>query len=109
MQLLPHLRTYPKLVPQEDTKRRTEANQKRKNCRKKSRLLRTTTKNEDQAMDQNNGLETKISKEETKTTLTMDLREFPPLLIRISLQDQTSHMGTAIRTMERHMAYEGLI
>ena len=41
-------------------------------------------------MEQNDGLEAKISKEETRTILTMDL-EIPPLLIRVSLQDQTSH------------------
>ena len=29
-------------------------------------------------MDQNNGLEARISKEETKTKLTIDLREIPP-------------------------------
>ena len=50
-------------------------------------------------MDQNNGLVVKISKEETRTTIMMELREFHPLLIRISLQDQTSHMGTKIRIM----------
>ena len=35
-------------------------------------------------MDQNNGLEANISKEENRTTQTMDLREIPPQLIRIS-------------------------
>ena len=59
--------------------------------RKKSCLLRTTTKNEDQTMDQNNGLETKISKNETRTTLTMYLRENPPQLMKVSLPDQTSN------------------
>ena len=54
-------------------------------------------------MDQNNGLEAKILKEEISTTLTMDLREIPPPLIRISPQDQVSHMGTTIRTREDHM------
>ena len=71
--------------------------------RKKSRLLRTTTKNEDQIMDQNNWLEANTFKEETRTTITMDLREIPLLFIRVSLQDQTSHMGTTIRTMEDYM------
>ena len=54
-------------------------------------------------MDQNNGLEANTFKEETRTTITMDLREIPLLFIRVSLQDQTSHMGTTIRTMEDHM------
>ena len=53
-------------------------------------------------MDQNNGLKAKISKEETRSTLTMDIREIIPQLNRISLPDQTSHMGT-IRIMEDHM------
>ena len=41
--------------------------------RKELRLLRITTKNEDQTMDQNNGLEAKISKEETRTLPTIGL------------------------------------
>ena len=32
-------------------------------------------------MDQNNGLEAKISEEETRTTLPMDLREVSPQLV----------------------------
>ena len=54
-------------------------------------------------MRQNNGLEIKISKEETRTTITMDLGEIPPLLTRVSLQDPTLHMGTAFPIMEDHM------
>ena len=38
LQLLPHKRTYSKLMPQEDTGRRTETNQKRKNCPEESHL-----------------------------------------------------------------------
>ena len=71
--------------------------------RKESRLLKTTTKNEDKTMDQNNGLKAMIFKEETRTLLTIDLGEVPLLLTRISLQDQTSQMGITIRTMEDHM------
>ena len=70
---------------------------------KKSRLLRTASKNEDQTMDHRNGPEAKISKRETGTTLTMDLRETPPPLIKTSPPDQTSHLGTTIRTIEDHM------
>ena len=70
---------------------------------KKSRLFRITTKDEDQIMDQNNGLGAKISKEETRTTITMDLGETPPLPTRISLQGQISHMETTVHTMEAHM------
>ena len=54
-------------------------------------------------MDQNNGLQAKISKEETRTTRTMDLGEIPPLPNRVSLQGQTLHMGTTVRTTEDHM------
>ena len=71
--------------------------------RKKSRLLRTIIKKEDQIMDQNSGLDAKISKEETRTTKTMDLREMPPLPNRVSLQDQALHMGTTFRTTEDQM------
>ena len=40
-------------------------------------------------MDQNNELEAKISKEETKTLPTIDLGEVPLMRTRISLQDPT--------------------
>ena len=98
LRLLTHKWTYPKFVPQKryETKNRNESKMK-DSLRKRSRLLRNTTGKEDQAMEQNNALEAKTTKEETRTTLTMDLRDTPPLLIRISLQNQTSHMGKTIR------------
>ena len=40
-------------------------------------------------MDQNDGLEAKVFKEEIKTILTTDSGEILLLLIRNSLQDQT--------------------
>ena len=40
---------------------------------RKSPLPKTKTESEDQAMDQNIGLEAKIFREETRTTLRMDL------------------------------------
>ena len=70
--------------------------------RKELRLFRITTKNEDQTMDRNNGLENRISKEETTTIITTDL-EVPPILTTISLQDQTPHMGLTAQTMEDHL------
>ena len=70
--------------------------------RKKSPLLKTTTKHEDQIIDQNNGLEAKISKE-NRITIMIDLQEASPHLIRIFPQGQTSHMGITIRAMEDHM------
>ena len=41
-------------------------------------------------MEQNNGLEVKISKEEIRITIMIDLQEILPHLIRIFLQGQTS-------------------
>ena len=54
-------------------------------------------------MDQNNGLEAKTFKGETRILLTIDLREHLLLPTRISLQDQILHMGTTIRIMEDRM------
>ena len=51
-------------------------------------------------MDKNNGPEAKISKGETRILLTIDLREHLLLPTRISLQDQTLHLGRTIRIME---------
>ena len=70
---------------------------------KKSSSLKTITKNEDQIMDQNNGLEAKISKGETRILLTIDLGEHLLLPTRIYLQDQILHMGLTIRLMEDRM------
>ena len=53
-------------------------------------------------MDQNNGLEAKISKGETRI-LTIGLGEHLLLPTRISLQDQTPHMGIIIRIMDDRM------
>ena len=54
-------------------------------------------------MDRNNGLEVRISKDETTTVMAMGLGEIPPIITRISLQDQTSHMGAIAQTMEDHL------
>ena len=54
-------------------------------------------------MDQNNGLEAKTTKGETRILLTIDLGEHLLLPTRISLQDQTRHMGKTIRIMEDRM------
>ena len=54
-------------------------------------------------MDQSNGLEAKISKEEIKLTIMMDLQEIFPHLLKTSLQVPTSHMRTITRTTENHM------
>ena len=54
-------------------------------------------------MDRNSGLEAKISREETRTTIMMDLGETPPPLIRVSLYGQVLAMRTTVRTTEDHM------
>ena len=68
--------------------------------RKRLLLLKIITRNEDLIMDRNNGLEAGISKEETTTITTMGLGGIPPVITRISLQDQTSHIGIIAQTME---------
>ena len=54
-------------------------------------------------MDQNNGLEAKISKEETRTLPTIDLGGVPLMPNRLFFQDPTLHIGKTIRMMESHM------
>ena len=73
--------------------------------RKKSPLLRITTRNEDQTMDHNNGLEVRIFKEETTTLITMGLGGIPPKITKISLQDQTSHMEIIAQTMRDPLSH----
>ena len=51
-------------------------------------------------MDQNNGPEAMIFKEEIRTTLTIDSGESPLLFIKTSPQDQTLPSGTITRTTE---------
>ena len=53
-------------------------------------------------MDRNNGLEAKISREETRTTKTMGL-EIPPIITRTSLQDQSLHTGIIAQIMGDHL------
>ena len=67
-------------IPQVRAARRYEAKnwsalKTKERPRKKSPLLKTTTENKDQIMDQNNGREAKISKEEITITIMMDLQE----------------------------------
>ena len=50
-------------------------------------------------MDQRNGLEIKVSKEEIRITIMMDLQESFPHLIKISLQSPTSHMRSTANNM----------
>ena len=54
-------------------------------------------------MDQNNGLEAKTSKGETRFLLTIDLGDHLLLPARFSLQDQTLHIGKTIRKTEDRM------
>ena len=71
--------------------------------RGKSPLPKIITKNEDQTMDQNNGLEAKISKEETRTLPMIDSGEVPLIAPRFSLQDPTLQIGTTVRMIENHL------
>ena len=103
--LLPHKRTYPMLVPREDTRGRTVTNCKQKICRQKSgaysaRQQKTRTRPWIRIMDQR----PKFPEKKPGTTLMLVLRTIPPLLVRIFFPDQISHMGTTIRTMEHHMS-----
>ena len=54
-------------------------------------------------MDQSSGLEDKISREEIRIRVMMDLQEIFQHLIECSLQGPTSHMRTITRTTEDHM------
>ena len=54
-------------------------------------------------MGRKNGLEAKISREETRTTKMIDLRENPPPLIRVSIQGQILPLGTTVQTTEDYM------
>ena len=70
--------------------------------RKELRSLRITTKNEDQTIDRNNGIEARISRE-TTIIVTMGLGEIPPIITRTSPQEQTSHMGIIAQKTEDHL------
>ena len=71
--------------------------------RRKSPLPKIITKNEDQTMDQNNGPEAKIFKDETRTLAMIDLGEVPLIATKISLQDPALHIGTTVRTIDDHL------
>ena len=71
--------------------------------RRKSPLPKITTKNEDQTMDQNNGPEAKIFKDETRTLAMIDSGEVPLIATKISLQDPALHIETTVRTIDDHL------
>ena len=54
-------------------------------------------------MDQNNGLEARISKEETRTLPMIDSGEVPLIATKISLPDPTLHIGTTVRMIDDHL------
>ena len=70
---------------------------------KKVTFTQDYNKNGDQTMDQNNGLEAKISKEETRTLPKIDPGEVPLMASETSLQDQTLHIGTTDRMIDDHL------
>ena len=71
--------------------------------RRKSPLPKIITKNEDQTMYQNNGLEAKIFKDETRTLAMIDSGEARLIATKISLQDPTLHIETTVRTIDDHL------
>ena len=71
--------------------------------RRKSPLPKITTKNEDQTMDQNNGPEAKIFKDETRTLTMINLGEVHLTATKISLRDPTLHIETTVRTIDDHL------
>ena len=56
-------------------------------------------------MDQNNGLEAKIFKDETRTLAMIDSGEDRLIATKISLQDPTLHIETTARTIDDHLIY----
>ena len=54
-------------------------------------------------MDENNGLEAKISREETRTLPMIESGEVPLIATKISLQDPTLHIGTTVRMIDDHL------
>ena len=54
-------------------------------------------------MYQNNGLEAKIFKDETRTLAMMDSGEVLLKATKFSLQDPTLHLGTTVRTIDDHL------
>ena len=71
--------------------------------RRKSPLPKITTRNKDQIMDRNNGLEAKISREKTGTLPMIDSGGVPLMATKTSLQDPTLHIGTTARMIEDHL------
>ena len=70
---------------------------------KKVTFTQDYNKNEDQTMDQNNGLEAKISRDETRTLAMIDSGEVPLIATKISLQDPALHIETIVRTIDDHL------
>ena len=52
------------------------------------------------ARPRNNGLEARISREETKILITTSLGEIPPIITRTSVADRTSHMRIIVQILE---------
>ena len=54
-------------------------------------------------MDQNNGLEAKIFKDETRTLAMIDSGELPLIATKTSLRDPTLHIEPTVRTIDDHL------
>ena len=54
-------------------------------------------------MDQNNGPEAKVFKDETRTLTMIDSGEVPLIATKISLQDPALHIEITVRTIDDHL------
>ena len=70
--------------------------------KRKSPLLKIIIKDEDQTMDQNNGLEAKIFKDETRTLTMIDSGEVHLIATKIFLRDPTLQIEPTVRTIDDH-------
>ena len=88
-----------KKIRDEELKR----NENERTAEKKVTFTQDYKKNEDQTMDQNNGPEAKIFKDETRTLAMIDSGEVPLIATKISLQDPALYIETTVRTIDDHL------
>ena len=70
---------------------------------KKVTFTQDYKKNEDQTMDQNNGLEAKIFQDETRTLTMIDSGEVQLIATKIFLRDPTLQIEPTVRTIDDHL------
>ena len=76
---------------------------KKERPRKKSRLVRTTTKTRTRSCIRTRWTRGQDFQRRNQNYTNDEFTRNSPPLIRISLRDQASHMGTTFRTMEDHL------